>query len=635
YMLTVSNLSKSYADQTLFENISFFIENNARSAIIGNNGTGKSTIFKIITGLEKPDSGNVFLENGRTLGYLPQDPSFTSNFNLIYAVISINNEITEAISELLSFKDTDLSQNNIIAGKYAEANAKFEHYNGYNLLEKAKKILKMLGFSDNEFNMDTSFLSGGQKTRALLGKLLLSECDLLLLDEPTNHLDYNAQELFVNYLNNDYKGSVLIISHDRYFLNQVATKIYDLSDTELYEYPGNYDKYLQIKKEKELTEKNIIEKNRKAIAKMEESVQTLFSHRNFSARDSMVKKLERVKEIQRKYENKQNNSSMKITLESANQSGSVVLRFENLSKTFDDKKLFENVNLVVEKEQKIGIVGPNGSGKSTFLKIINGLREADSGTMTYGHNVRLSYFAQEFEQFDNNKTLFDELLYNTELSSKETRELLAKFLFVGDDISKKVDNLSGGEKCRLALAKIMASKPNLLLLDEPTNHLDITSCEILENALKSYEGTLIIVSHDRYFLDKTTKLTIEIKDGHFTKYYGNYTYYREKSAKSLPVNTEQKETKSVKTEKKLNNREIREMLKPLLQKNKIIENEISLAENKINELSELLGDESVYKNGGGKEITENYRETEEKLENLLAKWENLQTEIDKLEKMLK
>lgn len=634
-MLNISNISKIYGDRTLFNDLSLFVGKNERSAIIGDNGTGKSTILKIITGEIASDSGSIFLENGRTIGYLPQDAEFESDFDLLHSIICINYEITDSLSNLLKLKKENIENDNIKASEYAEYNAQFEHYGGYVLLEKAKIFLKMLGFSEEDYTLNTKFLSGGQKTRALLGKILLSDYDILLLDEPTNHLDYNAQELFVNFLTNEYKGSVLIVSHDRYFLNQVAKKIYNLENGILTEYPGNYDNYLNIRKERELTEQNLIEKNKKAIAKMEESVQTLFSHRNFSARDSMVKRLERVKEIQANYEKRANHNSMKIKLEPANQSGTTVLKFENISKVYDNKLLFDNVNLNVEKCEKIGIVGPNGSGKSTFLKIINGTREADAGTLTYGHNVKLSYFAQEFEQFDENKTLFDELLYNTTLSSSETRTLLAKFSFTDDHIFKFVKNLSGGEKCRLALAKIMATKPNLLLLDEPTNHLDITSREILENALNNYEGTVITVSHDRYFLDHTSKLTIEIKNGKFTKYFGNYSYYKEKSATfNQQVNPIKKE---INTEKKLvvNNRQIREQIKPLNKKNTEIENEISLLENEINELTEILGQEDIYKNGSAKEITEKFNQKQNELSKKMLEWEELQTKIDKLTKMLK
>lgn len=633
-MLTISHIEKSYGEHTLFSDLSLFIGKNDRSALIGNNGTGKSTILKIIAGEIDADSGTVFLETGKKIGYLPQNAEFESDLDLLHSVICINHEITYNLTNLLKYKNTDIEYNNKIAQEYAEFNADFEHYGGYSLLERAKIILKMLGFTEKEFELNIKYLSGGQKTRALLGKILLSDCDILLLDEPTNHLDYKAQELFVNFLNNEYNGSVLAVSHDRYFLNQISKKIYCLENGRIEEYPGNYDNYVNIRKERELTEQNLAEKYKKDIAKMEESVQTLFSHRNFSARDSMVKKLERIKQIQAEYEKKYNPNIMKIKLEQSNQSGSTVLKFENMSKTYNNKTLFKNVSLTVEKGQKIGIVGPNGSGKSTFLRIINGTRDADSGLLTYGYNVNLSYFAQEFEEFDDNKTLFEELLYNTNLSSSETRNLLAKFSFTDNDIYKYVKNLSGGEKCRLALAKIMADKPNLLLLDEPTNHLDILSREILEDAIKSFEGTVITVSHDRYFLDHTCNLTIEIKDGCFTKYYGNYSYYKEKKNYSELIS---KISEPKKTEKKteLNNRQIREKIKPLSKKIKEIEYQINETEISIAELSELLGSEEIYKNGSAKEISEEYNKKQNLLNELMTQWEKTETEIDEYEKMIK
>ena len=312
-----------------------------------------------------------------------------------------------------------------------------------------------------------------------------------------------------------------------------------------------------------------------------------------------------------------------------------VLDVQNLTLSFGENVLFDGVSFDVKEKDKVGLIGCNGAGKSTFLKIINGTREADKGELTYGHNVKLSYFAQEFENFDNDKNLFDELLYNTDLTSKETRDLLAKFMFVGDDIFKSVNNLSGGEKCRLALAKIMANKPNLLILDEPTNHLDITSCEILENAINDFEGTVIIVSHDRYFLDKTTKLTIEIKNGKFTKYFGPYSYYKEKCMNFTKNITKQNKNSKSEVAKPLNNRQIRELIKPLQKQNTEIENKITETEKIIDNLTLKLTDENIYKDGSAKEITLLFNQTQNELDDYFKKWENIQKDIDTLTKMLK
>ncbi len=347
-MLTVSNISKIYGDRELFKDISFTLYKGEKSAIIGNNGSGKTTILNIITGKLSPDSGSVFIEQNKTIGYLPQDatlsPFFskeTSSFNgtttgisqldLLHTIICINPEITLSLNELQKYRNTDITQNNDLATKYAEALANFTAYGGYSLLEKGKKILKILGFSEKEFTQEIHTLSGGQKTRALLGKLLISDCDCLLLDEPTNHLDFEAQELFVNYLKNEYKGALLIVSHDRYFINQIVDNIYELSNETLTHYHGIYDDYLNQKTQKELTDLRFIEKNKKIINKLEESVQTLFSHRNFSARDSMVKKLNAIKDIQSKYSNKSNNKGMKISISPESHSGKTVLKFNNIS----------------------------------------------------------------------------------------------------------------------------------------------------------------------------------------------------------------------------------------------------------------------------------------------------------------
>jgi len=633
-MLTVSNISKNYADRLLFDNASFFVGNNTKLAIIGDNGTGKSTILKMIIGEVSYDTGNIILDTGKTIGYLPQDALFDSELNLIHASICINDQIKETLTELNRLEQLfKINPNdNNIATKYAEANAHFEHFGGYALLDRSSVILKILGFKEDEFLLSTDFLSGGQKTRALLAKLLLSDYDLLLLDEPTNHLDYEAQEKFVDYLNRDFKGSAVIVSHDRYFLDQITNKIIEIENKGITEYIGNYSDYVRIKKERLATLEREIEKQKKEISHMEEAIQTLFSHRKFSARDSLVKKLNKVKLIAET----QDKQKMSIKLSSDSQSGSNVLKFEDMHKSFDNKVLFNNVSLTISRGEKIGIVGPNGSGKSTFIKIINGTQTANSGTLTYGHNVKLAYFAQEFDHLSPEKTLFDELLDNTNISSKEARELLAKFLFTGDMVFKLVENLSGGEKCRLSLAKIMAEKPNLLLLDEPTNHLDITSCEILENALNSYDGTIIVVSHDRYFLDKTVNLIIEIKDGNFTKYFGNYSYYKEKSEEVIKSIVETKKTDNQTTDLKKNysNKDIRLKLKPLNAEIKKIEVDIEATESRLSELSSLLGDEEIYKSGQAKEITKEYSILENKLKDLLSAWEDLQSQIDELNSII-
>ena len=632
-LVTLSNISKNYGERILFENGNILIENNSRIAIIGENGTGKSTILKMIMGEITSDTGSVTIESDKNIGYLPQDATFAEDFDLLHSVICINEKIKTILKELLSLKSllSKKTDNNSIAIEYADANTLFENCNGYELLDRAKIILKILGFSKSDFSLSTDFLSGGQKTRALLAKLLLSDFNVLLLDEPTNHLDIDACERFVDFLNNQYKGATLMVSHDRYFIDQVTTNIIEIENRQIFNYPGNYSNYNKIKNEKIASHEKELVSQKKEIQRMEEAIQTLFSHRKFSARDSVVKKLNKIKKLSEINDTKK----MSIRLSTDIQSGKEVLKFENMTKTFDNKTLFNNVSLSIERGEKIGIVGPNGSGKSTFIKIINGIQTANSGTLTYGHNIKLAYFAQEFDHLCPEKTVIEELLDNTSISSNEARDLLARFLFSGDNAFKLVKSLSGGEKCRLSLAKIMAEKPNLLLLDEPTNHLDIPSCEILETALEDYDGTIIVVSHDRYFLKKTTNTTIEIKNGKFRKFFGDYDYYKEKSAE---IETKFEQVTSI-TEKEpakiqpktISNRDLRNQLKPLKAEIKQVEQEIENSEQKLKDITNLLSSEKVYKDGSSVNLTKEYTETEEYLNKLLESWENIKISIDNIE----
>ena len=632
-LVTLSNISKSYGERTLFENGNILIENNSRITLVGENGTGKSTILKMITGEIASDTGFITIESDKNIGYLPQDATFDEDFDLLHSVICINEKIRTILKELLNLKSSlkERPNNNSLALDYADTNTLFENCNGYELLEKAKIILKILGFSESDFSLNTEFLSGGQKTRALLTKLLLSDFNVLLLDEPTNHLDIDACERFVDFLNNQYKGATLMVSHDRYFIDQVTTNIIEIENGQIFNYPGNYSDYSKIKNERIVSHEKELMSQKKEIQRMEEAIQTLFSHRKFSARDSVVKKLSKIKKLNEVNDTKK----MAIKLSTDIQSGREVLKFENMTKIFDDKTLFNNVSLSIERGEKIGIVGPNGSGKSTFIKIINGTQTANNGILTYGHNIKLAYFAQEFNHLCSEKTIMEELLDNTTISSAEARNLLAKFLFSGDNAFKLVKSLSGGEKCRLSLAKIMAEKPNLLLLDEPTNHLDIPSCEILETALKDYDGTIIAVSHDRYFLKKTTNITIEIKNGKFRRFFGDYDYYKEKSAEienKLEQIVEITQKESVKIQSKpTSNRDLRNQLKPLKSEIKQIEQDIENYEQKLKNITNLLSSEKVYKDGSSINLTKEYSETEEYLNKLLENWENIKISIDNIE----
>ncbi|MBP5274925.1 MAG: ABC-F family ATP-binding cassette domain-containing protein, partial [Abditibacteriota bacterium] len=557
-LINCQNVSKAYGTDALFAGASFLIEKGSRTALIGDNGAGKSTLMKIVMGLVSPDEGRVITESGTSLGYLPQDAGFDGSFELLGSCACGGPALADALANLRAKKKQLEKEpdSNAAAAGYGDAVHEFEALGGFSRLEEAKKVLSMLGFLPGELELMPGHLSGGQKTRAHLARLLLGDHDVLLLDEPTNHLDTEACERFVDFLNNQFSGAALIISHDRYFLDQTVSSVLSLDKGVLKEYKGNYTDFRNKKTAEEEALARSAKEQKKVVERMEQAIQTLFSHRNFSARDSMVKKLGRVKEIAESSAAKR----MTVRISSDKRSGREVLKIEGLSKAFGEKKLFDNVCCVIERGTRTGIVGPNGSGKSTFIKIISGAETADSGALTFGVNVKMAYFAQEFDHLSPSRTVLEELLEDTDISSSEARKLLGQFLFSGDDAFKTVEQLSGGEKCRLSLAKIMAEKPNFLLLDEPTNHLDTASCEILEKAVREYDGTVLAVSHDRYFLEHTTGATMEIKNGAVTFFPGSWSYYREKS--KSPEKERPPEPQKP-AERPVNNRDLRSKLKPL------------------------------------------------------------------------
>ncbi len=512
----------------MFEDVSFFVNERERVAMIGANGTGKTTLLKIICGEEPADGGTVSKEPGVTIGYLPQEVDLPGVVGLHLAVMGINRELLACASERADLENkmagASVDHAQALGSRYAEVSHLFDSLHGFDYVTKARAILLGLGFDPSELETPVKSLSGGQKTRAALARLLLMSPDMLLLDEPTNHLDIHACEWLQEFLTTRFNGAALIVSHDRYFLDRVVSKVVELEDSTISTYPGNYSDFALQKAAKVEEQRKLYKEQQKEIVRLESAIQTLFSHRKFSRRDSKLKQLERLEKISRTGEHR----AMKANLSAAIRSGREVVRLSKLSKAFPGKTLFSNLDMVAERGRKIGIVGPNGSGKTTLLKIIAEREPSDAGEVILGHNVKPVYFAQEFDHLVGSRTVIEELVADVELNVKESRDLLARFLFMGDDAFKKVEVLSGGELCRLALAKVLAGSPNLLLLDEPTNHLDITSREALEDALRAFNGTVLVASHDRYLLDAITDEVVEIKDGRATRYLGNYTYYREK-----------------------------------------------------------------------------------------------------------
>ncbi|MHB9038453.1 MAG: ABC-F family ATP-binding cassette domain-containing protein [Armatimonadota bacterium] len=632
-VITLSNIKKAYGNRDLFEDVSFFVNERERASLIGANGSGKTTLLRIICGEETADSGTVNMEPGVTVGYLPQDVDLPEVAGLFLAVVGVTPELLACASELADLekkiKHATGDEAHGLGSHYAEVSHKFDSLHGFDYQVRAKAILLGLGFDESEFNKPVRTLSGGQKTRAALARLLLLSPDLLLLDEPTNHLDIQACEWLQDYLKERYNGAALIVSHDRYFLDQVVGKVIDLENGSVSTYRGNYSAFAQQKAAKVEEQQKLYKQQQKEIARIETAIQTLFSDRKFSRRDSKVKQLERIRRIQAV----RDQQTVKVSFASAVRSGREVLRLGRLSKSYPGKQLFADLDFTAERGRKIGIVGPNGSGKTTLLKIIADRELPDSGEVIFGHNVDPVYFAQEFDHLVPTRTVLEELLADADITAGQARDILAKFLFMGDDGFKKVEVLSGGEQCRLSLAKVLADSPNLLLLDEPTNHLDIASREALEDALKAYNGTVITASHDRYLLDAIADEIIEIKDGGFSRFLGNYSDYREKArAASAPA----PQSASAKVEPKKNRtlsslRETERRIRELGKKQAELETLIHAAEERMHELTRALGSEETYRDGSARELSLEYDGLAEQLKHNYADWECVCDELTELQ----
>jgi ATP-binding cassette subfamily F protein 3 len=624
-ILTLSNISKSFGAKGVLRDVTFVVNDRERVALIGENGSGKTTLLRIIRGEEKADRGTVNKEPGLTIGYLPQEVDLPEVAPLLLAVMGVNKKLLACASELAALQkqmaQAPPKEAHALGSRFAEISHTFDTLRGFDYQVQARAALIGLGFDESDFNKPVRALSGGQKTRAALARLLLASPDVLLLDEPTNHLDIQACEWLQDFFQSRYQGAALIVSHDRYFLDQVASRVLELENGAVCSYKGNYSAYARFKSAKIEQQQRLYKGQQKEIARIETAIQTLFSDRKFSRRDSKVKQLERINRA----ENHRDWKTIKATLKTAIRGGREVLTLRDLAKSYPEHHLFAGVDFVVERGQKIGIVGPNGSGKTTLLKIIAERVTPDTGEVSFGHNVRPVYFAQEFDHLVPSRTVLEELLADADMTSKEARDLLARFLFMGDDAFKKVDVLSGGELCRLALAKVLATEPNLLLLDEPTNHLDIRSREALEDALKSFDGTVLAASHDRYLLDAITGDIVEIKDSAFTHYLGNYSRYREKTRGtpllSPAIVCTAKEEPKARPLSPL--RELEQNLRALSKRRKEIESRIEESEKRIRELTAALGVDENYRNGSARELSKEYDDVSARLRQMYYEWESV------------
>ncbi len=531
-ILSCQNISKAFAENQVLQDVSFHIEDYEKAAIVGINGAGKTTLLRIIVGEMQADTGLVTLSKDKTLGYLAQNSGVNTNNTIYDELLSAKQDLIDIEKRMRDCEDAmkhaDSGELEALMKQYTALTHAFEIGDGYSYKSEIVGVLKGLGFSEEDFSKAAATLSGGQKTRVALGKLLLQKPDLIILDEPTNHLDMNSITWLETYLLN-YKGAVIIVSHDRYFLDRIATKVIEIDQTKATTFQGNYSAYAVKKEQLRVAAWNAYLNQQREIKHQEEVIEKLKSfnrEKSIKRAESREKMLNKIEVLDKPTEAR---TDMKLTLTPRRQSGNDVLTVEGLSKSFGAQKLFSDVNFEIKRGEHVAIIGDNGTGKTTLLKILNELIPADSGSFRLGTNVEIGYYDQGHHVLHSEKTLFDEISDDYPyLTNTEIRNVLAAFLFTGDDVLKRISDLSGGERGRVSLAKLMLSNANFLILDEPTNHLDIMSKEILEDAINGYEGTVLYVSHDRYFINRTAHRILDLTAHSFVNYIGNYDYYLEK-----------------------------------------------------------------------------------------------------------
>ena len=634
-VLSCNNLNKSFGIDTVLENISFTVNEGDKVGIIGVNGTGKTTLFKVLSGIYGYDSGDIYLGKGVEIGYLEQNTNFQSDKTIYEEVLEVFSDLMEMEKYIrnLEIKISEESSNphskqlDKLMNEYSHKLELFSELNGYGYKSEVKGILKGLGFSDEDMQTPINILSGGEKTRVLLSKLLLKNPSLLLLDEPTNHLDSDAIEWLEVFLK-QYKGTVIIISHDRYFLDQVVNRVFEIHNKRLKTYNGNYSKFIELSKvEKELEVKKY-EDQQKEIKKQEESIERLKAYgreKHLKRARSKEKMLDKVDVLDRPDVFRKKAS---IQFNPAVSSGNDVLEVKDLSMGYGERILFKDINFNIYRGEKVALIGANGIGKSTLFKIIMNEIVPLTGNTKLGTNVHVDYFHQEQKTLNLDNTIIDEIWNDhPNLNQTTLRNMLGSFLFEDEEVFKKISTLSGGERARVAILKLILSNSNFLLLDEPTNHLDIDSKEVLEEALLNYTGTLFTISHDRYFLNTVVDKILVLDSEGITEYLGNYDYYIEKKKQALEMNTVEaveEKTKTQLKDEKRKEREQREIEKKARVRRQNIEKEIEEIEAKIEELDLLMCQEDVYSNPEkSKEVSQNKSNLEENLNNLYEEWEQL------------
>lgn len=640
-ILSCQNISKAFVENQVLKNVSFHIEDHEKAAIVGINGAGKTTLLRIIVGEMTPDDGQVVLAKDKTLGYLAQNSTVDTSHTIYEELLSVKADLLrleEKIRECENnMKHAEGDALEDLMKQYTSLTHAFETGGGYLYRSELVGVLKGLGFTEDEFSKPVATLSGGQKTRVALGRLLLQNPDLIILDEPTNHLDMNSIAWLETYLLN-YKGAVLIVSHDRYFLDRIAGKVIEIDQSKATTFMGNYSDYAVKKEQLRVAAWNAYMNQQREIKHQEEVIEKLKSfnrEKSIKRAESREKMLDKIEVIEKPSEVR---TDMKLTLTPRILSGNDVLTVEHLSKSFDSHKLFTDVNFEIKRGEHVAIIGDNGSGKTTLLKILNGLVPADQGTFRLGSNVEIGYYDQEHHVLHSDKTLFEEFSDDYPyLNNTQIRNVLAAFLFTGEDVFKRISDLSGGERGRVSLAKLVLSNANFLILDEPTNHLDIMSKEILEDALNGYEGTILYVSHDRYFINRTAHRILDLTEGQFVNYVGNYDYYLEKHdtvmaaiEASAPQNTDADNTvaaKAAESEVKLDWKAQKEEQARLRKKEndlKKCEEQIARLEARVSEIDTEMSDPAIGTQVAKlQELSKEQAACQEQLEKLYEQWEEL------------
>lgn len=634
-VLSCKDIHKSFGIDVILKNITFNINEGEKIGLIGANGAGKSTLFKILTCQMEYDSGELFIDKSKKVGYLSQSLALESSNTILDELLQVFNSLLAMEDKLRTLEEkmnepydsSNEEYHNRIIKEYTTLTEVYVNNGGYTYKAEISRVLKGLGFTEEDFSKPINILSGGQKTRVALCKLLLTNPDILLLDEPTNHLDLAAIEWLEDYLK-AYKGTIIVISHDRFFLDAITNKTLELTHGVIESYNGNYTAFIDLKKKNYEVMLKAYSLQQTEIKRQEEIIARYRSfnrEKSIKAAESRQKALDKIERIDAPHSEQKGS---RIRFETQIKSGNDVLHIEKLSKAFGDKVLFTDLYMDIKREEKIALIGENGRGKTTLFKIIMDNLPSDSGIKVLGKNVFVGYYDQEQSNLNLDKTILDEVWDDfPHMTTTEIRTALAAFLFTGEDVFKNISTLSGGEKCRINLLKLMLSKANFLLLDEPTNHLDIMSREALEDAIVNYDGTILVISHDRYFLNKVINKILELNEDGVKEYLGNYSYYIEKKKNPLRFKVEEEYDGLTKTQIKLDKKKKKEQEK--LEKDKLnyvksLEDKIAKTEETLQELQSQLCLEEVYSNPAkSMEVNKEISNAEETLSNLYEEWENL------------